>query len=315
MKIVLPGGTGQIGAVLTRFFQARGDEVVVLSRGGRCPARLVPWDGRTGGAWVNEVDGADVVINLAGRSVNCRYTEENLAQMLSSRVDSTKAIGAAIERAARPPRVWLQMSSATLYAHRFDAANDEATGQIGGGEPGAPARWQRSVAIVQAWEQAQAEARTPQTRKVALRTSLVMSEDRGGVFDLLSNLVHKGLGGAIAGGQQFVSWIHRRDFERALALLIERRDLEGPFNLASPSPLPQGELMAGLRAALGVRFGLPAPALMAGLGAWAMGSDTELVLKSRRVAPGRLLDAGFTFDYPLWPAAAQDLVKRAQYRW
>jgi hypothetical protein len=315
MKIVLPGGTGQLGTLLTRFFQARGDEVVVLSRGGRSLGRLVPWDARTGGAWVNELDGADAVINLAGRSVNCRYTEKNLALMLSSRVDSTRAIGAAIERAARPPKVWLQMSTATIYAHRFDAPNDEATGLIGGGEPGAPAYWKRSVELAQAWEAAQAEARTPQTRKVLLRTAMVMSEDRGGVFDVLSGLVHRRLGGPIAGGAQYVSWIHRRDLERALALLIERRDLEGPFNLSSPNPLPQKEFMAGLRAALGVGVGLPAAAWMASLGAWAMRTDPELVLKSRRVVPGRLLEAGFTFDYPHWPAAAQDLVKRAQHRW
>ncbi len=315
MKIVLPGGTGQLGTLLTRFFQARGDEVVVLSRGGRSLARLVPWDARTGGAWVNELDGADAVINLAGRSVNCRYTEENLAAMRSSRVDSTRVIGAAIERAARPPRVWLQMSTATIYSHRFEAANDEETGLIGGGEPGAPAQWRRSVELAQAWEAAQAEARTPGTRKVLLRTALVLSEDRGGVFDVLSGLVKKGLGGPIAGGAQYVSWLHRRDLERALALLLERSDLEGPVNLASPNPLPQREFMAGLRAALGVRFGLPATGWMAALGAWMMGTAPELVLKSRRVAPARLLRAGFTFDYPTLPAAAQDLVKRAQHRW
>jgi uncharacterized protein (TIGR01777 family) len=315
MKIVLPGGTGQLGTLLTRFFQARGDEVVVLSRGGRSLARLVPWDARTGGAWVNELDGADAVVNLAGRSVNCRYTRKNLAEMLSSRVDSTRAIGAAIERVARPPRVWLQMSTATLYAHRFDAANDEATGLLGGDEAGVPAYWKRSVELAQAWEAAQAEARTPATRKVLLRAAMVMSEDRGGVFDVLSGLAQKGLGGPVAGGRQYVSWLHRRDLERALALLIERQDLAGPFNLSSPRPLPQGDFMAGLRAALGVGVGLPATAWMASLGAWVLRTDPELVLKSRRVTPGRLLEAGFTFDYPEWPAAAQDLVKRAQHRW
>lgn len=315
MKVVIPGGTGQVGSLVTRFFQARGDEVVILSRGGRCTARMVPWDGRTGGAWVSELDGADVVLNLAGRSVNCRYTPANLAAMLASRVDSTRAVGAAIERARRPPKVWLQMSTATLYAHRFDADNDEETGLIGGDEKGAPVCWKRSVEIAQAWEAAQAESQTPGTRKLQLRTAMVMSEDRGGVFDVLSGLARKGLGGAIAGGRQYFSWLHRRDFERALAFLIERKDLEGPFNLAAPTPLPQADFMAGLRSALGVRVALPATKWMAALGAFLLRTDTELVLKSRRVVSKRLRDAGFTFDYPLWPAAAQDLVRRGEARW
>lgn len=313
MKIVLTGGTGFLGSALAESLAADNHDVVALSRSAGGTYKGVRHLPTPGG--YSEIDGADAVINLAGRSVNCRYTEENLAAMRSSRVDSTRVIGAAIERAARPPKVWLQMSTATIYSHRFEAANDEETGLIGGSEPGAPAQWRRSVELAQAWEAAQEEARTPGTRKVLLRTALVLSEDRGGVFDVLSGLVKKGLGGPIAGGAQYVSWLHRRDLERALALLLERSDLEGPVNLASPNPLPQREFMAGLRAALGVRFGLPATGWMAALGAWMMGTAPELVLKSRRVAPARLLRAGFTFDYPTLPAAAQDLVKRAQHRW
>jgi uncharacterized protein (TIGR01777 family) len=310
MKIVIPGGTGQVGALVVRACRARGDDVVVLSRGGKSEARVVPWDGRSLGAWADELDGADVVLNLAGRSVNCRYTEANLAAMMASRVDSARVVGEAIARAAHPPRVWLQMSTATIYAHRFDADNDERSGRIGGDEPDAPAYWRRSIEIARAWERTLEEAPTPRTRKVALRAAMVMSPDRGGIFDVLARLVGKRLGGAIGGGRQFVSWIHERDFVRALDALIADESLRGAVNLAAPNPLPQRQFMAELRAACGRRVGLPATKWMAKIGAWAMRTDTELVLKSRRVAPGRLLEAGFRFDFPEWPTACRDLIAR-----
>ena len=310
MKIVIPGGTGQIGRLLCRTFTGAGHEVVVLSRGATDVARSVAWDGRTLGPWASEIDGADAVINLAGRSVNCRYTPSNLEAMMSSRVDSTRVVGAAIAAAARPPRAWLQMSTATIYAHRFDAPNDEANGIIGGAEPDAPAYWKTSIDIAQAWEAAQRESTTPNTRQVALRTAMVMSPDRGGVFDVLLGLVRRGLGGPVAGGRQFISWIHERDFARAVALLIARDDLAGAVNLAAPSPLPQREFMAALRAARGARLGLPATKWMVEVGAFFLRTDTELILKSRRVIPGRLLEAGFRFEFPDWPTAAADLVGR-----
>lgn len=310
MKVVIPGGTGQVGGLLTRSLRSAGHDVVVLSRAGGGDGRGVRWDGRTLGPWAAELDGADVVINLAGRTVNCRYTEANKREMVSSRVDSTRAVGLAIARAARPPRVWLQMSTATIYAHRFDAANDEATGLIGGDEPGVPAYWRFSIDLAKAWELAQAEAPTPATRKVAMRTTMVMSPERGGVFDVLLGLTRRGLGGSIAGGRQWLSWIHGRDFVRAVSLLIERADISGPVNLAAPQPLPQRDFMAALRAAWGRRVGLPATRWMAEIGAFFLRTDTELVLKSRRVVPGRLLDAGFAFEFPAWPAAAADLVAR-----
>jgi uncharacterized protein (TIGR01777 family) len=310
MKIVIPGGTGHVGSVLVRAFQARGDDVVVLSRGGTSAARVVAWDGRTLEAWARELDGADVVINLAGRSVDCRYTEANLRAMMDSRVDSTRAVGLAIAQAERPPHTWLQMSTATIYAHRRDAANDETTGIIGGDEADAPAYWRRSVEIALAWEAALAEATTPRTRKVALRTAMVMSPDRGGIFDVLLGLVRRRLGGAVGSGDQFVSWIQDRDFVRAVDFLIARDDLAGPVNLAAPEPLPQRAFMSALRAAWGTRVGLPATRWMAAIGAFVLRTDTELLLKSRRVVPGRLLDAGFAFEAPAWPAAAQELVAR-----
>ncbi|QKW48721.1 TIGR01777 family oxidoreductase [Streptomyces buecherae] len=311
MKIVIPGGTGQVGTILDRALTAAGHEVVVLTRR-PVRERQIEWDGRTLGEWAEAIDGSDVVVNLAGRSVSCRYTAANLRAMMDSRVDSARVVGEAIASASRPPRVWLQMSTATIYAHRFDAPNDEATGALGGTEPRVPGYWAYSVDIARNWEQAQEEAETPHTRKVALRAAMVMSPDRGGVFDVLSWLARLGLGGPVAGGAQYVSWIHDHDFVRAVEFLIDRDDFSGPVNLAAPAPLPQRAFMRALRAAWGAPVGLPATRWMAELGAFALRSDTELLLKSRRVVPGRLLEAGFTFDHARWPQAAEDLVRRAR---
>ncbi|MFH8900654.1 TIGR01777 family oxidoreductase [Streptomyces coeruleorubidus] len=313
MKIVIPGGTGQVGTVLKRALSAAGHDVVVLSRRPRQQGD-VHWDGTTLGPWAGEIDGSDVVVNLAGRSVNCRYTPANLREMMDSRVHSARVVGEAIAAAARPPRVWLQMSTATVYAHRFDAPNDEATGVIGGTEPDAPGYWAYSVDIAKAWEREQETAGTPHTRKVALRAAMVMSPDRGGVFDVLLRLARLGLGGPVAGGAQYVSWIHDQDFVRAVEFLVARDDIAGPVNLAAPAPLPHRDFMRALRTAWGVPVGLPATRLMAEAGAFVLRSDTELLLKSRRVVPGRLLDAGFTFGHPDWPAAADDLVRRFRSR-
>jgi uncharacterized protein (TIGR01777 family) len=317
MKIVIPGGTGQVGGLLRRALLARGDHVTVLSRRPEPledGIRHIVWDGRTLGPWASEIDGADAVINLAGRTVSCRYTDTNLRQMMNSRVDSTRVVGEAIAKAQQPPKVWLQMSTATIYADARsrgdDQAHDETTGIIGGEEPGVPLYWEYSVRIARRWEQAQAEADTPSTRRVVLRTAMVMSPDRGGVFDYLSWLTRLGLGGPVAGGGQYVSWIHGEDFTRAVEFLLESQDVEGPVNLSSPEPVSQRDLMRGLRQAWGCPFGLPASKKMAELGALVLRTDTELLLKSRRVAPGRLLDAGFTFAHPTWPAAATDLVAR-----
>ncbi len=299
-----------MGQLLARGYVAAGHEVVILSRSAAKTGRTVSWDGRSVGAWAKEIDGADVVLNLAGRTVNCRYTPENLRQMMDSRVESTRAVGEAIAAAARPPRTWLQMSTATIYAHRFDAPNDEATGRIGGGEPGVPAYWDYSVEIARAWERTLNEAATPKTRRVALRSAMLMSPDREGIFDVMLGMVRKGLGGSAAGGAQYVSWIHDGDFTRAIDLLIAREDIEGPVNVASPNPLPYADFMRAIREAWGIRIGLPAMKWMLEIGAWAMRTDTELVLKSRRVIPGRLLEAGFSFEQPEWPAAVKDLVAR-----
>lgn len=318
MKIIMPGGTGQVGGVLRRALVQRGDEVTVLSRR---PEQLedgvrhVVWDGRTLGAWAAELEGADAVVNLAGRTVSCRYTDANLRQMMDSRVDSTRAVGEAIARAERAPKVWLQMSTATIYADARsrgdDLPHDEANGIIGGEEPDVPLYWEYSVRIARRWEQAQSDARITGTRRVALRTAMVMTPDRGGVFDYLSWMARLGLGGPVAGGRQYVSWIHGEDFVRAVLFLLEQEHLDGPVNVAAPDPVPQRDLMRSLRGAWGRRYGLPATRLMAEVGALALRTDTELLLKSRRVVPGRLLDAGFTFAHPTWNAAATDLVEQS----
>lgn len=311
MKLVIPGGSGQVGSILARAFLAEGHEVVVLSRQ-PAPARwrVVAWDARTLGDWASELDGADAVINLAGRSVNCRYTPENRRAILDSRTDSTRVVGAAIAQARRPPHTWLQASTATIYAHRYDDPNDEATGLLGGSEPDAPDTWRFSIAVAQAWEAALADAPTPATRKVALRSAMVMSPDRGGIFETLLGLVRRGLGGRTGDGRQYVSWIHDADFISAVTWLLAHDDLSGPVNLAAPYPLPNAAFMQALRAAYGASVGLPATAWMLALGALALGTETELVLKSRRVVPGRLLEAGFAFEFPDWLTAARDLCSR-----
>lgn len=316
MKIVIPGGTGQVGSVLLRAFAGSGNDVCVLTR--RPPAkhsgpeRFVEWDARTLGEWTNEINGADVVINLAGRSVDCRYTKRNRDLILNSRVNSTRVIGKAIAAAKNPPPVWLQASTATIYSHRFDAANDEATGILGGAEPQAPFTWRFSIEVAKAWEAELAAAKTPHTRKVAMRSAMTMSPDRGSVFDVLSRLVRFGLGGRAGDGRQFVSWIHEVDFVRSVEWLIRNESLEGPVNLAAPNPLPYAEFMAGLRKAWRVPFGLPAPAWLLEIGTAMLRTESELVLKSRRVVPGKLLDAGFEFAFTEWPAAAQELAGRSR---
>lgn len=310
MKIVIPGGSGQVGTILARAFAADAHDVVILSRKPtKWPWRTVAWDGESPGDWASEIDGADVVINLAGRSVNCRYNRANRKEIIDSRIESTTIIGKAIARAARPPKVWLQASTATIYAHRYDAANDEESGIIGGNEPDAPDTWRFSIDVASAWEGAANEAHVPHTRKVLMRSAMTMSPDRGGVFEVLRQLVRRGLGGKSGDGCQYVSWIHDLDFVRSVYWLIEHA-LEGPVNIASPNPVPNAEFMRTLREACGIRFGLPAKRWMLEVGAFLMRTETELILKSRRVVPGRLIHSGFEFQYPMWADAARDLCRR-----
>ena len=269
--------------------------------------RTVAWDAETLGDWVREFDGADVVINLAGRSVNSRYNAANRKQILDSRTRSTRVVGEAILKSDNPPSIWLQSSTATIYSHRYDAANDDITGIIGGDEPNVPDSWRFSIDVAKQWEAAATAFELPKTRLVLLRSAMVMSRDPGGVFDTLRSLVRKRLGGTNGDGRQYVSWIHAFDFVNAIRWLMTHPELSGPINICSPNPLPNREFMRELRHACGISLGLPATKWMLEIGAIFMRTETELLLKSRRVVPTRLLESGFTFEYAKWIDAVREL--------
>jgi uncharacterized protein (TIGR01777 family) len=302
------GGTGQLGGVLMRMLEEGGHQVDLIGRSVPDPA--LRWDGRTDGDWMAAVDGADAVVNLAGRSVNCRYHWRNLNQMMQSRIDSCEAVGRAIASAKQPPPVWVQASTATIYAHHFGEPFTEANGVLGGREDDVPPYWAYSVAIARAWEYALGAAQTPHTRRVALRTGFTMSPDPGGIFDWMVWVARIGFGGPFAGGRQYVSWITGRDWARALLFCIEHEGLEGPVNLTAPNPLPHRDFMAQIAQELGVPLRLPIAAWMGWLGAFPLQTDIELMLKSRRVVPAKLLEAGFTFEHTHWDAACASLVAR-----
>ena len=311
MKIVIPGGTGQVGTALARHFHAEGHEVVVMSRGSKpAPWKVVKWDGQTLGTWVNELEGADVLINLTGRIVNCRYNYKNRCEIWASRSRSVRILGKALETLHIPPRLWLQAGTATIYAHRFDAANDEHTGIIGGTEDNSPDKWRFSIDVARAWEGEFALIDAPKTRKVILRSAMTMGYDRDGIFDYLLWLVRMGIGGTAGSGEQYISWIHYLDFINAIQFIIDNKNISGAVNLAAPNPLPNKDFMGLLRKAWGQKLGLPVYQWMLEIGAIFLRTESELVLKSRRVVPGRLIDAGFQFQYGDWAAASIDLCER-----
>jgi uncharacterized protein (TIGR01777 family) len=304
-RIILAGGSGFLGNALAKMFLAKNCEVAVLTRSPRersDAAKEIPWDAKSPGEWTKFLDGADVVINLTGRSVDCRYTEKNRRDIISSRVDSTRAIGEAIARCANPPRVWLNASSATLYKHTFNRAIDE-NGEIGATPE---AKDEFSIEVIRKWENALNEARTPRTRKIALRITLVFGAD-GGVFPVLRRLARFGLGGRMGNGRQIVSWIHIEDFCRAVEWIIEHENLSGPINLAAPNPVTNAEMMKFFRDACGAPFGLPATEWMLEIGAFFLRTETELILKSRNVVPGKLSASGFEFQFPFLRDAIQNL--------
>jgi uncharacterized protein len=326
LRIVLPGGSGQVGQMLARHFQRQGHHVTVLTRGPyAAPWQTVHWDGEHPGLWTEYLKGSDVCINLSGRSVNCRYDTAHRQAIYESRIRSTQLLGRIIADLAEPPKVWLNASAATIYARALDKNGvdlplDEATGKLGDTEPTEPLAtpWARrrnfTALVVRNWEAAFFQAETPRTRKVALRSAIVFSPAPGTAFAVLSNLVRLSLGGKQGNGRQFVPWIHEADYARAVEFLIAREDLDGPFNLAAPNPIPNRELMAALREAWDVPNGIPAPWLAIQLGALFMRTEPELVLSSCRAVPGRLLRAGFQFQFPDWPSAAEDLVQQWQHR-
>jgi uncharacterized protein (TIGR01777 family) len=318
---VIPGGSGQVGVLLASYFQERGHHVTVLTRGPFAAAwNTVHWDGEHLGPWTEYLEGADVCINLAGRSVNCRYTPANREAIYHSRIDTTQLLGDVIAAVADPPKVWLNASTATIYRHAIDRPMDEFTGELGGNEMLTPRRrvpgtWNFSIKVAKDWEAAFFASITPRTRKVALRSAMVMSATPGSAFGLLLNLVRFSLGGTQGNGRQFASWIHGLDFARAVEFLIGRQDFEGPVNLSSPNPIQNREFMATLREAWGMPNGIPAPAPLLELATLLMRTESELVLKSRYVIPARLLREGFEFEFPTWAEAAEDLVRQYRQRY
>lgn len=304
MKVVISGGTGFIGGIYRRHFADRADGVVMLVRRPILDLRerQVVWDAQNSGEWQAALEGADVLINLCGRSVNCRYNEANMAEIYASRLDPTRALAQAIRNCANPPKVWLNAASATIYRHEFERPMDEESGVLGTGF---------SVDVCQNWEAAFFETELPKTRRVAMRQTMIMGADPGGPFEAYASVAKMGLGGPMAGGRQFVSWIHELDLCRATDFLIAHSEIEGIVNLAAPNPLPNRDFMSEIVKAIGIKIALPTPEWALAIGAFARGTETELILKSRRVMPKRLLDAGFEFKFPTWPEAAKEIVGRA----
>jgi hypothetical protein len=307
-KIVIAGGSGFLGRALAAHFQKLGCTITILTRfpKGTSPwIREIGWDARTPGDWIHELDGAAAVINLTGRSVNCRYHKRNRKLIVESRLDSTRAIGQAVGACKTPPPVWLNMSTATIYKHTLGLAWDES-GEIGS-LPEAKDGF--SIEVATAWERTLNEAQTPATRKVATRTAMVLGRDKNSVFPMLRRLVRLGLGGKMGNGRQFVSWIHEDDFCRAMEWLVTHDALSGAVNIAAPNPVTNAEMMKIFRQTCGIQVGLSAAKWMLEIGAIFLRTETELIIKSRRVVPRRLMESGFTFGYPVLREAVEELYK------
>ncbi len=302
-KVVLAGGSGFLGQALARSLLADGYEVVVLSRGASphgASGRFVPWDGKKLGDWKNELEGAEALFNLTGRSVDCRYTEANRELILYSRVDSTRVLGEAIRECADIPKVWLNSSTATIYDDRRGdrEPHDEASEDLGTGF---------SVGVAQAWEKAFRESTNEGLRKVALRVSIVLGKG-GGAFPVMKRFAKLGLGGAQGPGSQWMSWLHIDDWVGVARFLMNNASIEGPVNLASSNPVTNASFMREMRhrfAPLGIGF--PAPSLFVRIGAFFMGTAPELVLKSRKVVSSVLADCGYRFLYPDISSALENL--------
>jgi len=302
-RIILAGGSGFLGQALAKHFTARGCEVFVLTRH-PTQANEITWDGETLGDWTQHIDGADAVINLCGRSVDCRYTAANRRILIDSRVKPTRTLGRAIAQCTNPPAVWLNASSATIYRHTFGPAWDE-TGTDFTAKP--EVRDEFSLRIIHEWEKTFYEPALPSTRRLALRTTMVLGHAKNSVFPVLCRLARLGLGGRMGSGQQFVSWLHVDDFCRAIEWLIEHDDINGAVNIAAPNPVTNAEMMRHFRELVGMPIGLPATAWMLEIGAFLMRTETELILKSRRAVPCKLLASGFSFDHPTFPQALANL--------
>jgi uncharacterized protein (TIGR01777 family) len=304
-QIVIFGANGFLGRYLARHYQRLGHEVVCVARhreGWSGDGMFLEWDGKNPGPWALALEGAERVINLSGRSVNCRYDERNKRSIIDSRVDSTRAVGAAIAACKVPPKLWLNSSTATLYRHATDKPQDEWLGEPGEGF---------SVEVARAWEEAFFAAKVPgATRKVALRTGMVLANEDGTVFDVLRHLTRRGLGGTMGKGDQRVSWIHIEDFLSAVDFIAADPLLDGVFNLTAPEFPTNRELMRGFREQQGVPCGIPASKWMLELGARVMKTETELILKSRWADPRRLREEGFRWRWPQLTGALADLEGR-----
>ncbi len=291
MKIILAGGTGFIGKHLSAYFMQQGNEIVILSRSnthGKDKLRFVRWDGETLGGWKNEIEGADVVINLAGRSINTRYTEKNKKEVLESRINATHIIGEAIKQCKTPPKVWMNMSSATIYENSETEPQDEFSGKIGD---------DFSMNVCKAWEKTFYNAVVPDTRKIVARLSIVLGDD-GGALKPFRNLARFGLGGKMGSGKQMMSWVHIDDVVGAIDFLIRHETLSGIFNITSPNAISNKEFMKTLRKSVHMPIGIPSAEWMIKIGAFVIGTESELILKSRWSVPKKLIEAGYIFKFP-----------------
>jgi uncharacterized protein (TIGR01777 family) len=288
-KLVIAAGTGFLGQVIVNHFKDKFEEIVILTRGKseiKSNIKYVNWNAKTLSGWENELENADILINLAGKSVDCRYTDKNKKEILSSRVDSTFILNKAVLQCKNPPNHWLNSSTSTIYRNSEDKQMTEENGEIGD---------DFSMNIVKAWEKAFFETETPKTLKTALRTSIVLGQN-GGAFIPLKRLVQFGLGGKQGNGNQFISWIHEKDFARAIEFIIQK-EMIGVINVVSPKPIQNKEFMFELRKALKIPIGIPTPKAILKIGAKIIGTEPELVLKSRNVIPKRLQENGFEFKF------------------
>ncbi len=291
-KLIIAGANGFLGRHITRHFHSMGWEVVGLVRsknGLDANCSPVLWDGKTMGAWSAELDGATALINLAGRSINCRHNKKNRRQIMESRVNSTAILGEALALCSHPPEVWLNASTASVYADAEKTPQGEGM-KLGQGF---------FVDVAKGWEGAMMTATVSENvRRIALRTSLVMANEKGTVYDYLLKLSQLFLGGAVGGGKQMVSWVHVEDYCRAVEWLVEHDDIRGVINVTAPDALTNADMMKRFQKLAMRPFGLPATSWMAKLGALVLRTEPSLILKSNWVVPRRLLQNGFVFRHP-----------------
>lgn len=295
-KIIIAGGTGFLGKALEKHFVDKGNAVFVLSRNPKAGNHL-KWNSKTIGTWANHINKADVLINLTGKSVDCRYTKANKSAILNSRIDSTQVLNEVIAELEHPPKVWINAGSATIYDHSYHHLNTESNGIIGN---------DFSMNVCKEWEAVFFEKDMPNVRKIVARTSIVLGND-GGAFPKLKQITKLGLGGKQGNGKQRFSWIHIDDFCRAIDYLIEQSNIEGVVNVTAPQPENNTALMQLLRKKCKIPFGLPQPKWSLEIGALLLRTQTELLLKSRYVYPEKLVNNGFKFDYPRLELALEDL--------